>query len=193
MMRKEMKVRLVCVTAMLQHNSRLANPMDPAAKLLKAETDKGGKKKTDANYEAIAKAEFFGGIIMDDHGNFIIPESQIEAMIRDAGWNEVKISKAESVGSISVDAPFILVEFEGPKDPKQRYGDKNCMDQRLVTVSSKKVVRTRPMFKGWVAEGAISYDSPYTEEKLQSILEVCGDKGIGDYRPKFGRFNVEFL
>jgi hypothetical protein len=49
------------------------------------------------------------------------------------------------------------------------------------------------MFKGWVAEGVIAYGAPFTEQKLQLILEVCGDKGVGDYRPRFGRFNVEFL
>ena len=186
-------VKMVGITAMLQHNSRLANPMDEAAILLKTLTDKGGRNKTAAHYEAIAKAEFFGGLIMDDKGNFIIPESQIEAMIRDSGWNEAKISKTVSVGSICVDEPFVLTEFEGPSDPKKRFGDKNCMDQRLVVIGSKKVLRTRPMFKGWVAEGVITYDAPYTKDKLLAILEVCGDKGVGDYRPKFGRFNVEFL
>jgi len=192
-MKKEMRVRFVGLSAYLQHNNRLANPMDPASQRVKEETDRGGKKKTSENYEAIAKAEFFGGLIMDGDGKYIIPVDHIVAMIRDAGWNEAKISKAETVQTILVEEPFKLTDFEGPSDPRKRYGDMNCMYQCLVNVAKKKVLRTRPMFKGWVAEGVIAYGAPFTEQKLQSILEVCGDKGVGDYRPRFGRFNVEFL
>jgi hypothetical protein len=193
-MKKEIEVRLVGVVPMLQHNSQLANPMSPAAKALKAASAKGGRgKKTDENYEEIAKAEFFGGLYVDEKSNYFIPEEQIESMICAASFAEVAISKAKSMGSINVLEPFFLVEYDGPLEPEKRYGNFNCMDQRLVSVGTSKIVRTRPMFRNWVAEGSVHYDTPYTEDTIRMVLEACGSKGVGDYRPKFGRFNVEFL
>jgi hypothetical protein len=191
---KEIKVRFVGVVPMLQHNSQLANPMSPAAKALKAASSKGGRgKKTDENYEEIAKAEFFGGLYIDEESNYFIPEAQIESMICAASFAEVGISKAKSMGAINVLDPFFLVKYDGPAEPEKRYGNFNCMDQRLVAVGTAKVVRTRPMFRNWVAEGSVYYDTPYTDESIRLVLEACGSKGLGDYRPKFGRFNVELM
>lgn len=189
----KMKVKLIGTVAMLQHNSQLANPMSQAAKDLKAASSKGGRgKKTDENYEEIARAEFFGGLYYDGK-NYFVPEEQIESMIGATSFSEAGISKSKSMGAITVMDPFILTAYDGPQKPEKRYGDPNCMDQRLVSVGTAKIVRTRPMFRNWVTEGIVHYDTPFTEDNLMLVLEACGSKGLGDYRPKFGRFNVEFL
>lgn len=188
---KKLKVKLVGEVPLLQHNVVLANPMSEQSKALKVAQNKGGRKKDDSNYEEIAEAEFFGGLIMDGD-EYIVPPEQIEAMICAASYGQVKISKSEAVASIFVDKPFVLTKFKGPKDPKKRFGDANCMDQRCVCVTKNRVVRTRPMFIDWVAEGEVVYDNPFTEEKIKQVIESCQRKGIGDFRPRFGRFTAVF-
>ena len=186
-----MKVKMVGLVDMLQHNVQLANPMSEATILLKAATKKGGNNKKPENYEEMARCEFMGGLYMNA-GKYIIPQEQIEMMLACVCWDNFKISKASAVSCIEVNKPFILTSYDGPDDPEKRFGDPNCMDQRMVVVQKKKILRTRPRFSNWIAEGEVNFTQPMDDEKIKIAFEVAGQKGVGDYRPKFGRFVVEF-
>ncbi|MBF0307554.1 MAG: hypothetical protein HQL41_18140, partial [Alphaproteobacteria bacterium] len=57
------------------------------------------------------------------------------------------------------------------------------------------VMRTRPRFPNWAAEFRIEYlptvvDKTALEELVASTGELVG---IGDWRPRFGRFRVAIL
>lgn len=63
----------------------------------------------------------------------------------------------------------------------------------IVVINRRRVITTRPMYhKGWEAEFTIiSLEGSVTKELLEAVLETAGIyAGIGDYRPKFGRFEV---
>lgn len=188
---ESLKVKMIGLVDMLQHNVQLSNPMSEAAQLLKAATKKGGNNKKPEHYMEMARLEFIGGLYMRDW-KYIIPQEQIEMMLACTTWELFKISKANAVACIEVDEPFILTHYDGPEKPEDRFGDPNCMDQRMVVVQKKKVLRTRPRFSNWVAEGTVNFVSPMDEDKIKDAFEVSGSKGVGDYRPKFGRFTVEF-
>lgn len=67
------------------------------------------------------------------------------------------------------------------------------LDMRPVVVQRARVVRLRPTFKsGWSLEFSIEVlDDQIPYEMLQDILSYAGKTvGIGDFRPRFGRFNV---
>ena len=67
------------------------------------------------------------------------------------------------------------------------------LDVRPVIVQRARVVRMRPTFKtGWELSFEIQVnDDEIQPELLQDILTLAGRTvGIGDYRPKFGRFAV---
>lgn len=73
-------------------------------------------------------------------------------------------------------------------------GDKPLyIDMRPVIVQRARVVRLRPVFKpGWVLSFEVQVnDDEIQPAMLQDILTLAGKAvGIGDYRPKFGRFMV---
>lgn len=68
------------------------------------------------------------------------------------------------------------------------------IDSRPARIKTAKINRRRPILKEWVAE----FDIVVTDEEavpivvINSILVSAGQtKGVGDYRPRFGRFMVE--
>jgi hypothetical protein len=66
------------------------------------------------------------------------------------------------------------------------------VDCRAVTVNKAHILRRRPRFDDWEVTFTVCFDEgAISAETLISILEEAGrTKGIGDYRPKFGRFSV---
>ena len=67
------------------------------------------------------------------------------------------------------------------------------IDMRPVIVNRARVVRLRPTFKpGWELSFTINViDDELPLEILSDVLTLAGKTvGIGDYRPKFGRFMV---
>ena len=67
------------------------------------------------------------------------------------------------------------------------------IDMRQVKIQRSSIMRHRPIFREW----SLDFDIVITSEDLiqpailKTILENAGQvKGIGDYRPKFGLFEV---
>lgn len=65
------------------------------------------------------------------------------------------------------------------------------IDRRPVVIQRARVMRERPMFKEWNLDFEIEIlDSQLPKEAVKEILEQAGKIGIGDFRPRFGRFMV---
>lgn len=67
------------------------------------------------------------------------------------------------------------------------------LDMRPVVIQRNRIVRIRPTFKpGWELEFDIEVvDDQIQPTLVQDVLTLAGKTvGIGDYRPKFGRFSV---
>ena len=74
--------------------------------------------------------------------------------------------------------------------------DKYEIDIRPVVVQRSRVLRARPRIDNWQVEFDIiyNYDLGMIDlETLKRIIKEAGYIGIGDYRPRFGLFDVEFL
>lgn len=176
------------VTPLLMHNEQLANPMSPATKRLKALT--GKRKKTDDDVREIARAEFAGGLYLDESGPFI-PVHWILAMLRDGGKME-KLGKAVTQGVLILEDSFPL---DIPIKDRTEEGLWNAgfYDQRMVGNQKARVLRTRPKFDKWSIECVVHYDpSIFNGEQILRIAANAGVKvGLGDYRPRYGRFVID--
>ena len=73
-------------------------------------------------------------------------------------------------------------------------GDKQLyLDVRPVVIQRSRIVRMRPAFKpGWKLDFTIEViDDTIHPEVVNDVLTLAGKTvGIGDYRPRFGRFMV---
>lgn len=75
----------------------------------------------------------------------------------------------------------------GKKEPDE-------IDKRPVVIRGSRIVRQRPMMKeGWELSFTVNIlDEQLPAEAVKRILEHAGRfVGIGDFRPRFGRFIIE--
>lgn len=182
-----LEVKLVGISPLLMHNGRLADPRNPIVQKMAEITDRkrGAQKKTEADYEKLAEYEFEGGLYWDNDANApYVPAENIESAI----------ASAASYGKRGNYLAGLVVEtavftYEGPRDIGGLYNNRNHCDQRMVVVNRGRVLRTRPRFPKWGLDLVIQYDGIDTNDLLLTI-EEAGRRGICDYTPKFGRFEL---
>lgn len=187
----QMKVRLIGTSAMLHHNVQQADPLNKYAKEMKKIS--GKRNKTEEDHKKMAEIEFMAGLYIGEDGDFVVPSEMIEAVLINAAKKEKSGPIAKS--SVYCHDDFKFTKYAGPDDLNERLNDKRCYDRRIVSLVKAKIARTRPKFIGWEIEGVVLYDHNHVnKDDLKRWFEVAGSiVGIGDYRPKFGRFEVKFL
>ncbi len=173
------------VSALLMHSARLADPWDDTARAMKKISAK--RKKTDDDHLEMARLEFMGSMYWDgDH--FVIPAQNWESAIIEAAKKTKQGPLAKS--GVMVPSPTV-VKAQGPKTPEARWAAK-CFDRRPAKVGASRIMRTRPKFDHWSTTLTVQFDPEILDKgDLCSMVALLGRQiGIGDYRPKFGRFEV---
>ena len=127
----------------------------------------------------------------DDMGPYI-PGVMLEAAMISGG----KLSKlgTQLKRSVEIVNDRCKLEYDGPRKIETLWS-KGFYDARSVKVSTSRIMRYRPIFKSWSAQCEVAFD-PESMDRAD-IIKCMADAGqycgIGDYRPKFGRFAVEVL
>lgn len=171
------------------HNSRLANPLDDVAKAMKRVS--GKKKKTDDDHEELARLEHMGGLYFDPDVGPYIPGQNFEAFLVRAARLSADGPKIEQ--GVFVETDVNPLAYDGPRDIDGLWKDKNFRHIASVKIQRNRVQRTRPQFRSWAVEATGTYDSAIIGlDHLQEIAETAGQRiGLGDWRPRFGRFVAE--
>jgi len=186
---KTMKLRIKGMSPLLMHNGLLADPSNPFTIETKKITSK--RKKVDADHEALAKLEFLGSLYTNEKEAVIIPANMLTAVI----INGAKHSKLGKVFQASVFADKnALLEYEGPKEPLELWKDESFRFKTSVVVNRSRIMRTRPIFNEWAVTVEFSYLDNVEESEIITAMEKAGQLvGIGDWRPRYGRFSVEVV
>lgn len=176
---------------LLMHNERLADPTSKYAKGMKALT--GKRKKTDEDHFEIKRAEWWGGLYTNaDETEVVVPVDWILAMTL-AGAKKSKDGTKVKSGVFECIPDFPL-DFMGKRDIKKLFDAPEgiFIDYRGVGVNGKRIMRCRPRFPNWKLKIALDYDETVLDEReLLQFIRCAGQLiGIGDYRPRFGRFEV---
>lgn len=184
-MYKTLEFELKSTCPMMYHNGELANPNNPITKEMKKVS--GKRKKTDEDFEALARLEFLGGLYLNEKKQVLLPGSLVEGTFVKAGKMN-KDGKQFRAGIIVDDA---ILEYEGQKDPEKLYEDKRFIRQDMVIVNGNRILRTRPIFNEWSAKVKVHYNPLLLDEdQVKTCLDRAGSfTGLGDWRPKFGRFS----
>lgn len=174
---------------MMTHNERLANPFDPLTRQIKAIS--GKRKKTEDDLLEMARIEWLAGLYHDDESGIHIPGHNIHACMVGGG-------KIHKLGTALKRAALVLedkvtLKYDGPKAPAKLFEHKGFVDMRSVKIGTSKVMRCRPIFHaGWELSFSVAYDESTIQlGDIAMCLESAGNMvGLGDYRPRFGRFSV---
>ncbi len=140
--------------------------------------------KKDNQYNAedeVKKHNYF-----DEEIGCYVPSTQIEASMREAGKN---FKNGRASCKALVESSVFCEEEKIPLNKREP----DEVDTRPVCIMRNKIIRHRPKYVNWQLTFHLRFDSDrLTAEKVKNILAEAGAvKGIGDYRPKFGRFTVE--
>ena len=184
---KTLRVKIVGVGRMLQHSGLLAAPTSEGARALKELT--GKRKKTDSDYENLADVEALYGMYRDEDGRITVSPLVIESTLI-AGAKSLRKGDLAKSGFLA--AEEVKFDFDGPKDAQKRAQDPRYRSTMMVSVQKSRVARTRPHFDKWALEFSLLIDETVVNPRdAAQIVEAAGGKGIGDYRPRYGRFTVE--
>ncbi len=87
------------------------------------------------------------------------------------------------------------LEYNGPSDAHQLWRDETFRLRSRVKIKQNRIIRTRPIFKHWRADVQLQYeDSLLDRDQVIQFASRAGfEVGIGDWRPRYGRFRVESL
>lgn len=185
---RQLKVRIKGRSPLLMHSDRFANPLDKATKAHKELT--GKRKKTDADHEAIARSEWMGSLYHNQALGPFIPGQNIDASLQEAAKLQ-KLGKKFKQAVMVVDDEVPL-QYKGPRDPAALF-DAGFIDVRGVRVSMAKLMRCRPKFNDWSVEFTIAFneDVVNVEEVRKALTDAGSLVGLCDYRPRYGKFEVE--
>lgn len=184
---EKLRIRLTGERPLLMHSSRLADPLDPIKIDLERLTKK--RDKTIADHEQIAKVEWHGGLWLTD-GAPCIPSEAIESAFIAASRTRRKGKQAKA----GFDCPRSpLLQYEGPRQLSELWEDKAFRFRFAVNVNDAKVMRTRARFDSWHVDVDVEFlPSLLNPNEVIEIFEIAGMReGLGDWRPKFGKFSVK--
>lgn len=184
--------RITSKCPLLQHDDKTANPFNSFTKELKLISSK--RKKTEADLWAMARIEWEAGLYFDDkQGGYFMKAECFEGALYEA-------AKAKKLGKTFKESMRMhmnpVFHFEHEKlSPGELFKLDVYRDFRTVKIQRAKILRCRPIFNHWSCDVEIWYEETrLNAHEIQEVFEYAGRYiGLCDYRPKYGRFEVELI
>lgn len=182
------------VAPLIQRNIRLADPLDSITREITKVSKK--RNKTEDDLREIARLEWFGGLYSDPalevdqlSGRVVLPSTNLERVIRDGA---AKSKEGKTVQAAVIVLEDAVLDYKGPKDTHELWLAGRNAYRESVKVGQVRVLRTRPIFREWKCSFVADFhDDLVDPDRLRHFLDVAGRQvGVGDWRPKHGRFIV---
>jgi hypothetical protein len=118
---------------------------------------------------------------------YYIPSTHLQEALVKAG-SEINVKGKGKKTYKDYMKSYVFVDPDEIPIQPQKYE----LDRAFVKVQRNGIYRHRPRFENWGAEFSLMITDPTLPlDEIKKILEIAGTrKGIGDYRPRFGLFEV---
>lgn len=185
------RVTLTSTMPMLLHNGRLANPLDPHTRALKALTSK--RSKTDEDLAAMIQVEARAAAYETPDNEIGLPDANVWRSMQEAAKaykRGADVARAVIYDPIRV-APVLI---DGETINVDEYlKDGEHIDYRPVGVNGRTVMRARPVVREWSTSHEFEVFTDIVNiEDIEMFLERAGRlHGVGDHRPQYGRFTAK--
>lgn len=185
---QKLNLTITSEAPLLLHNGQTADSLNRFSKQMKQVTSK--RAKTDADFEELARIEWYASLYMQD-GKVCLPAEVLEAAFAN-GAKKLKLGKqAQATLFVTHNAQL---HFDGDDMSVDELWKR---DQNRFTVGVRvgqnKVMRTRFRTDDWSCDVGVQYDDKMLNKaQIIDIIKATGEQvGLCDWRPKFGRFSVE--
>jgi hypothetical protein len=189
---KTINIKWTGFRPLLMHNGQTADPTNEYSRAKKEITSKGTKKMTDSDYEQLNRLDWESGLYWDKTLGPVIPSDNIERCIQ-LGAQKSRIGK-DVQASVFCTSSVIRLDYKGPRDKDELYKTPGYSLRKGVAVNQSRVMRVRPMFPtGWSLEFELEFDDSLVDESalVKAMINAGALVGLGDWRPKFGRFTLK--
>lgn len=189
---KTMKFSLTGTTPLIMHATTLVDPFHPLAREKKKITAKKSNK-TDDDLRRIDEIEFVSALYIDPTIGPVIPAANIERMLADAGARSRARQKVK-VG-LQVASDYTPLAYDGPRTVDGLLAEPRFHFRQSIVQARQRIMRVRPWFHGWSLDTAIEYDEKtFDKDEVVALMTTAGRYvGLGDWRPRYGRFDVTVL
>lgn len=190
----DFRIEITGIRPLLMKNGRLADPMDPATKALKAASKKPSAKRTDDDLIELAHLEWIGSLYWDDEVGPYIPGDNAHACLLEAARLQREGKYIERGLLIKHDVNPLSYNG-GSRDLDALWGDENYRLIKGIKMGNARIMRCRPMFRQWSVNFEGTTDPTIIDfDVLADIVERAGRMvGLGDWRPRYGRFEANLV
>lgn len=193
---KTIRFKFTGLRPLLMHNGRLSDPMDKHALALKKACAKGSKM-TESDHRERDRLEWLGGLYWSEElGGIAIPSDNIEACLQ-GGAALSKRKKSFQAGVLVSEHEVAVHHRMSGKSPEEMLANPAYTLRVGTKLNGKtRITRVRPMLPpGWTIQFTVEFEPSIVNES--AVIEAATDAGaivgLGDWRPKFGRFSVEVV
>jgi hypothetical protein len=201
----ELKVKIVGEQPLIMHRGDLADPMDDYSKLISRQSKKAKKEKTEEQYEELYRLEWYGSLYLDEKIGVVIPtDNALKMVIEGARRSKLGKQVEAAVFAVGIEPnghhEAIKLDYPGPQSPEEMWARSmtkkaDFVFKKTIRVGQSRVVRCRPIFRTWGFTFVLRYDKGVIEkDALITAMNAAGNMlGFGDWRPRYGTFQVEIL
>lgn len=196
---KKIKLEMTGLAPLIMHNGQMANPLNNVSREIKKVS--GKRKKTDDDFMLMSKLEMLGGVYVSEEpvfevsgynikltsaGRLAIPSDNWESCIIESA-KRLRLGKQAKAGIIVTTDTLLL---DAPSVQEMLDDMNKWAFIKRVKVQQAAIMRTRPILKQWSTKLEVSYlPDLFNLEQVLEIVDQAGKVvGVGDYRPKYGRF-----
>lgn len=181
------------IRPLIMHNGLLADPLNTYSSAIKKISGKGSKKLTESDHAEMQALEWDGGLYWDDEIGLFIPSDNIERCVVQ-GAMKSRRGKDFQAACLCQD---VVIPLDHPMKGKSKDAMRSNPDYTLrksVRIKDSRIMRVRPRVPEWSITFNLEYDEGVVSAgDIQAALVNAGTLvGLGDWRPKYGRFIPEF-
>jgi len=191
---KTIKTKWTGIRPLLMNNGQMCDPTNPASRRVKELTRKGSKKLTDSDYDEIYQRQWAGKLYWSEELGAVVPAANLERCIQ-LGAQKSRLGKDVQAAVFCV-GEEIKLDYAGPRTAEQLYASGKFQLKVPVVINKARVISIRPMFPTkWSLTFELEFDETILNEKnlIKAMQDAGALVGLGDWRPKFGRFSVEII
>lgn len=194
---KTIKIKIKGIRPMLHNNGMMADRLYPWKIKLAAIEKTKASKRTDAQWAEYEQLQWLGKLYWSESRKCIaMPVDNLHACLV-AGARKAKQGK-NFEAAVFFDDEHAAAEVKhalSGKTQSEMYADRDYVFRKPVVIGLAKVISIRPMIPtGWTISTTITYDDSVianAETVVEAMVQAGSLCGLGDWRPRFGRFIVE--
>lgn len=191
---KDIKIKITGIRPLVLHNGLMADPTNPYTIAIKKITSKGSKKLTEHDYAERDRLEWEAGLYWSEEiGGIAIPSDNLERCIQE-GAKKNRLGKDFAAAVFVQESEVDVVHRLSGKTKERIYSEPGYTLRKGVKVQLSRIIRIRPLIPtGWHMAFTVEFDESIVNKQavVTALTEAGSLVGLGDWRPKFGRFTVE--